>query len=742
MRSTFVTTMTFPDQSHINRVRDALWRWPIGGASVMVGSGFSRNAEKVAFDAADLPSWRELTKLICSELYPADGARLERALAEASATSGFLRLAQEFKSAFGRNALHQFIKDAIRDDEFQPGDMHRRLLSLPWRDVFTTNWDTLLEGSRSHVSERSYSVVHSVADLPTAVPPRIVKLHGSLPSHYPLIFTEEDYRTYPHRFAPLVNTAQQAMVETTFLLIGFSGDDPNFLHWSGWVRDNMGESAPKIYLAGWLDLAHHRRQVLMERKVISIDLAHHPQATEWPEALRERYATDWILRTLENGRPYDITQWPTPTSRSAEAIPDLLKPVEITVLDQPKTEAAAPTTGASPASTDTIRDLLEVWKHNRNSYPGWVVIPNVKRQRLSWNTDGWEDHILEASSEFDAVERLNALRELIWRREMLLDPISPKLEQAANKTISIVDCLARKVDGVDHHGVDWIAVRAAWRAVALALTTAARQRFDRKSFDRSVDALSPYLNDDDEIRHRVLHEQCLWALYLLDLKSLHGLLDNWQTENCDPIWMLRKAAIMSDTFRREEASRLVKRALEEIRAGSFNRRSLGGTSREGWALFMAAALDQDPANFPDNEVLNRHYRRWTELALSQCDALEEKRLHADAMRIRANEEGPEFDLGFRTDHISSDASSRRESAALSAIRLTEVAALPPSVTPMAVSSDLLKVATEAIAYSQTSAGVAACSQDLYLRRRQRLETRLLAREGSSLAGRRSECCHT
>ena len=152
--------MTMPDQSHINQVRDALWRWPIGGASVMVGSGFSKNADKTAFNADDLPSWRELTQLICKELYPADDARLQRALAEASATSGVLRLAQEYKSAFGRNALHRFIADSIRDDEFKPGDMHRDLLRLPWRDVFTTNWDTLLEESRSQVSERSYSIVH------------------------------------------------------------------------------------------------------------------------------------------------------------------------------------------------------------------------------------------------------------------------------------------------------------------------------------------------------------------------------------------------------------------------------------------------------------------------------------------------------------------------------------------------------------------------------------------------------
>ena len=46
--------------------------------------------------------------------------------------------------------------------------------------------------------------------------PRIVKLHGSFPADFPLIVTEEDYRTYPKTFAPFVNTVQQAMMETVF----------------------------------------------------------------------------------------------------------------------------------------------------------------------------------------------------------------------------------------------------------------------------------------------------------------------------------------------------------------------------------------------------------------------------------------------------------------------------------------------------------------------------------------------
>ena len=228
----------------------------------------------------------------------------------------------------------------------------------------------------------------------------------------------------------------------------------------------------------------------------------------------------------------------------------------------------------------------------------------------------------------------------------------------------------------------------------------------------SLNRLSPYLDDEEDVRHRVRYEQCLWALYSVDLKSLQSsCCDSWQTENCDPIWMLRKAAILVETYRRDSARRLADRALDEIRAASFNRGSLAGASREGWALFMAAALEQDPGQLPNTEALERHYRkrhyrRWRELAVLHCDALEEKRLYADAMRIHTKEGEPEFDLGFRTDRVAPNFSIRQESAALRAIRLTEVAGLPPSVTiysdvlKVTISRDLLEVAAEAIVHSK------------------------------------------
>lgn len=303
--------MPFPDQSSLNRVRDALWQQSLG-ASVMIGAGFSRNAERLRSTVLPSPTWRDVAIAMCHQMYPkSDVTHRKAAIASSSETSGALRLAQEFKVSFGETKLHSFLREQMRDDDFVPGLIHRRLLELPWRDVFTTNWDTLLERARTLVPAHSYGLVRCAEEIPLSARPRIVKLHGSVDARFPLIFAEEDYRTYPVLYAPFVNTVQQAMMETVFCLIGFSGEDPNFLHWSGWVRDNLGAAAPKIYLAGWLELSVHRRRMLESRNVVPIDIARHPIAKDWPTTLVHQYSTDFILRTLESARPYDIGIWPS-----------------------------------------------------------------------------------------------------------------------------------------------------------------------------------------------------------------------------------------------------------------------------------------------------------------------------------------------------------------------------------------------------------------------------------------------
>lgn len=194
-----------------------------GNAAVMVGAGFSRNAE----GGTQLSTWPQLAGELALALDP-------KARKESFSTANVTQLAEQYARVFSTPALEDLLKRMVPDDRVAPGILHDELMSLPWTEIFTTNYDTLLERAAEKMFERAHFTVCCREDIPQSKVlgrRRIVKLHGSFPSQRPFIFTEEDYRTYPYKFAPLVNLVRQSLLENVFCLIGFSGDDPNFLHW-------------------------------------------------------------------------------------------------------------------------------------------------------------------------------------------------------------------------------------------------------------------------------------------------------------------------------------------------------------------------------------------------------------------------------------------------------------------------------------------------------------------------------
>ena len=679
-------TWSFPDQRYINQVRDALWDGA-GRASVMIGSGFSKNAEPTRPDAGELPSWGELASDISRELNPpgSDGNQPTGGTASPS-SDDFLQLFQDYETHFGRSALHLFLERRVRDGDFSPGELHRRMLQLPWRDVFTTNWDTLLERTRPSVPERGYSVIHNKDEIPLARHPGIVKLHGTLGGHYPLIATKKDYRTYPNEYAPLVNTVQQAMMETVFCLIGFSGDDPNFQEWSRWVKGNLRESAPRIYLAGRLGMTPDERSELLERNVVPIDLARHPQASQWPEHLRHRYATDWLLHTLERGEPYLVADWPSLDARSFPGVPSILEPVDTVTANTPNEEKYPD--DSHSVSVDQVRRIIEIWAHNRRLYPGWLAVPHEARWSFLDFTERWETPVLNSLCQMPPLERLNSLRELIWRYEVTLHPLSEEVAVAAEKTLEKIDCSSRTVDGNPDSEVVWAEVREAWCDVALALLTEARYRLDRKLFNRRAEIMSPFLNDHSAVLHRVHHERCLWAIWSADFESLEKELGKWRITDCDPIWMMRKSAILFQCGREREAVGLNGEALEIVRRIPSDDQSVVAASQESWALLTTAAIQRSQ---------RRNSRRWAELVALNCDVDSDRIAIANSLSSSSDaQDPPDFDLGYEHAITIMGIGVSPEVDPYRAVRQAEVAGVPPFVMHGAlrigVFTDILKSA--------------------------------------------------
>ena len=668
-----VSSSDFEGEIYLNQVREALWDQR---ASVLIGSGFSRNARKRRARAAPMPTWLELGRSLDSSLGQQGTRRPEAGPAGAAGTTDPVKLAQAYEDTFGRPALNRFLMQHVRDDDFVPGEVHRRLLTLPWCDVFSTNWDTLLERC-SRENHFGYGVLERPSGLQLVKRPRIVKLHGSFPHCDPLIATEEDYRTYPDCLAPFVDLARLAMMETTFLLLGFSCDDANFKQWSGWVRDNLGAAAPTTYLAGWLALREPQRRYLLARNIVPVDFKQHGSAASWPEceAARHELAMEWILRALEGPPSYELQRWPEP--RKADGA----SPVSFPSTDSAGSYAPRlepwPDSSASDESErlKEVRKITAIWRHNRECYPNWLVLPFDAAPKLRSLTDSWEDVIIGVLPVLgDAAERLPVIRELVWRRETLLDPLLQELEAALLEVFDDVDCVARTIGGKERDDLDWTAITEQWKIVAAYLVTSARHDFDRDTFDLRAARLDPFLAEDHELRHRLHHEECLWSLNRQDWENLEELLERWRLSEHDQAWRLRKAALLVELNDNGAALGLIDEVIEAVRGWRNDGTSMAEPSMESWALCLKHGLAGD--------ALSQPYEGWREYVPYRCDLLRDIRRHEREVTWPGKKSRPKpFELGAVPGRrvTFSNVPSLRAKAALRAIRFTEVAGVPPAV---------------------------------------------------------------
>ncbi len=432
-----------------------------------------------------------------------------------------------------------------------------------------------------------------------------MKLHGSMPSHLPFIFTEEDFRTYPERFSPFVNLAQQTLLENELCLIGFSGEDPNFLKWAGWVRDKLGTSARPIRLIGVLNLSSSRRKLFETRNITPIDLS--PLVSSFPQADRHRKAMEILLEYLWQARPSGTVEW----KRRAN-------------------EEYALEGAKSPQ--ERVDRLSEIWRTDREAYPGWLSAPFYVRDRARRDSQEHFSVLAKDLSAVTAVTRAAALFEAAWRFGVMYWSLPPWLEElAVNATTAEED----------------VSLPASQRVILHAsLLKVARERRDWPQFDARAARLLSI--PDEDVRAVHAYERCLRARDELDYP--HILANAKHVAGNDPVWGLRRAALLAEILEEENAALLVLETHREIRRRrAQDRRSLWLLSREAWATYLMKGAwfelpDDNRSEYP--EEWPQTYKAadtdpWDEFhAISDSIATAEKQARDDEREIT-----PLFDPG-------------------------------------------------------------------------------------------------
>lgn len=587
---------------YLLEIAERLWT---GHASVMVGAGFSKNAINKADQQKGMPNWNELGDIFYEKIHG-------QAPSSHSKYLNALKLADEVQAAFGRSILEQILKQHIPDKDFEPSDTHIKLLELPWSDVFTTNYDTLLERSCENVISRRYDVVLNQNDIIYSNRPRIVKLHGSFPSERPFIVTEEDYRVYPKRFAPFVNTVQQSLLENTLCLIGFSGDDPNFLQWIGWINDNIGkDNSPKIYLIGILNLSEAQKNLLATKNIVPIDLS-----VLLDGEPNHKKAIDLLLAFLFKQRTSrENLQWG---------------------INSPN---------VSFQST-SITEVTEMWKKERTDYPNWIICPQENRERL-WGVTNqyvkeskiWDD----LSSPLD----LEFIYELNWRFEKCLFPLYNDhvqfFESILNKyrpdqgNAKVTNLLPQPY--TDHRKqLRSSEIQQKWIHLMLSLLRFYREEGFNDKWEINQEALENIKGTLSLEQNAWFHyERVLMSIFRSDIEGARTVLQEWPANEYNPFWDAKRAMLLAEFGFLEESYSVLEKCLTTVRK-RLNLTPVANdykwVSQEAYLMFQFRLIRNNVRHSkgiyePDDE-LGAFNERWNSLLQFKCSPWQEQK-HFDTI---------------------------------------------------------------------------------------------------------------
>lgn len=271
--------------------------------SLLIGAGFSKNV------LSDFPSWNQLLVDMILELFSEkftdNPLRIikkspnntivnknfrEQKIQEIINEVGYLEIVSLYLKKKGmREAVEIYIeertpyadkdtgkfiiphKNTSVDIEDSALSLHEKVLEGKWEQIYTTNYDNLLEYV-ADIKSKGWREIANGYDLSfSGTKKNIIKIHGSLRNNkdrfenkkfefdgchdHCYIITKEDYDTYSVQHEAFAQLMRISLLRGVFCLIGFSGNDPNFLSWIKWVKDILikgqksnSEARTKVYV--------------------------------------------------------------------------------------------------------------------------------------------------------------------------------------------------------------------------------------------------------------------------------------------------------------------------------------------------------------------------------------------------------------------------------------------------------------------------------------------------------------
>jgi hypothetical protein len=197
-----------------------------GNCAIFIGAGLSMYA--------GLPSWQQLVDKLSHEL-------------KIQGQNDFLQIAQYYENEYGRNQLVTIVRDLL-NAHAQPTKAHQSIAKLPFKVIFTTNYDSLIENALD-ANKIMYSVISSDkgAAYWSEDKVQVLKLHGSIDDPSSLILTSDDYLDFYRRHPLIANILKLHITTKTILFMGYSLRDLDFRQILDEVQHEIGKHRRTFY---------------------------------------------------------------------------------------------------------------------------------------------------------------------------------------------------------------------------------------------------------------------------------------------------------------------------------------------------------------------------------------------------------------------------------------------------------------------------------------------------------------
>lgn len=196
---------------------EKLARHLIGGKLVLfVGAGISLQASHVSDTKKKLPLWAELADMVARDC----NISLDEFKGE------ILDLFDAISQNLSRRELEDAVRKHIPDNDYAPDATHNAIAALPWRRIYTTNYDNLLQRALNERFPIKNEQDFELLNRNEKERPRLIHLHGTLSEMHTL--AGEDYQNWQDNHPIAVNRFVTDGLENSFLFVGYSNSDPHF----------------------------------------------------------------------------------------------------------------------------------------------------------------------------------------------------------------------------------------------------------------------------------------------------------------------------------------------------------------------------------------------------------------------------------------------------------------------------------------------------------------------------------